>query len=218
MPVVPVEAVLWALLTLTPWREDAQDPGEVREEMLRPWAEAIAATAVSYEHAAAMVAVGRHESRWARYILEGRCLDGPPGLQCDLKPNGEPWSIGPWQLRKVACPEAWEPAASPYIHARCAARLLLGAKSRCAGIHPGGEWAGAFSGFNVGCQWPGAVERERTRKSVLSRLWATRWPDQTFASDGRSGVPCAHGSDPEQEEAGSDCSGQSCVPREALPS
>jgi len=165
-------AILWALMQLSFWEGDASQNGEQAEARLAPWAEAISAEALQENDAAAAIAVGWHESRWASYILEGRCLEGPVGMRCDPDAHGDPQSLGPWQLRRVACPLAWQEDPSPRVQAHCAISLLWYHRHRCARQHPAGDWAGAISGFNLGCDWPRAAARERTRRRVLGWLLA----------------------------------------------
>lgn len=166
------EAILAVLMGLPAWYEDAGEPRAARLELLGPVASAIAgASGGDHQRAAALIALGWHESKFGRYVLEGRCSDGPPGARCD---NGR--ARGAWQLWAVACPAAYQyPAGSLEsleLEARCADRLLQGARGRCRGRHPAGALAGAFSGYRgLDCRWPGGAGRARTAEAVLFELY-----------------------------------------------
>jgi len=163
--------VLAAMLAQPVWYEDAAETPEQRADLLRPVAMAIALATEDRTEQAAMVALGWHESRWARYVVEGRCQDGPRGARCD---NGRARS--PWQVWAVACPSAHAvPADHPVVNERaasCAVRLLRGGRNRCRGLNPAGDWAGAFSSYGRGasCQWAPAAERVATMQTVWARL------------------------------------------------
>ncbi len=92
---------------------------------------------------AALLSHAYHESRFAAYVTEGRCLDGPRGAQCDLdRRTGKPRARTPWQVW-AWCSKAWNvPDGSNdalIAGARCAlSKLRMGVK-RC------GSWQGAFA-------------------------------------------------------------------------
>jgi hypothetical protein len=169
-------------------------PAEAREAMLEPIADAIAA-AVSEPVggfdartlAAAALSIGWHESRFASYVIEGRCTDGPAGARCDLDRHGKPRARGPWQVWRVACPAAYaHPAGSREsleAEASCAVRLVAGAYYRCRSRHPHSDWAGAFSGYGgIVCTRPNSPARARTMSGFRARLealLAVRGPPMT---------------------------------------
>jgi hypothetical protein len=107
-----LELILAALLAFPAYHGD-HETGEAREARLAPYAAGIARHARTADEAAAMVAIGQHESRWAAYVTDGRCHEGPAGQRCD---NGR--ARGPWQLH------GWCKAKTPDGEAECAARLL----------------------------------------------------------------------------------------------
>jgi len=168
-----VARVLAAMVVMPTWYQDVEETPEQRADLLRPVALAIAQATDDRVEQAALVSLGWHESRWARYVLEGRCQDGPSGARCD---NGR--AVSPWQVWAVACPSAHAvPADHPVVNERaaaCAVRLLRGGRSRCRGLHPAGDWAGAFVAYGGGasCQKQSGAERARTMQTVLPRLFA----------------------------------------------
>lgn len=122
------------------------------------------------ETAAALLALGFHESRFAAYVGEGRCHEGPKGARCD---NGK--ARGYFQLWLVACPSAWrlEPGSRESLRAeaRCAARAWRGARLRCRNRHPAGPIAGAFAGYRgADCEWSRGARRAKTWDRLVGRL------------------------------------------------
>lgn len=164
--------VLAAMMGQPAWYEDASETPEQRADLLRPVAMAITLATEDPTEQAALVALGWHESRWARYVVEGRCQDGPRGARCD---NGRARS--PWQVWAVACPSAHRlPESHPVVVERaaaCAVRLLRGGRSRCRGLHPAGDWAGAFVAYGGGasCTRRSGADRAATMRSVMLRLY-----------------------------------------------
>lgn len=169
------EAILAALLRLPTWYQDVGDTLEQRADLLRPVALAIELATEDTTEQAALIALGFHESRFARYVVDGHCSDGPAGTRCD---NGR--ARHPWQVHRSACPSAWalaedDPRALERS-AACAVRLLRGARGRCRGQHQAGDWAGAFSSYGRGasCTWAPAAGRVRTMGAVLLDLQRTQ--------------------------------------------
>lgn len=164
--------VLAAMLAQPTWYQDVEETPEARADLLRPVAMAVTLATEDPTEQAALVALGWHESRWARYVIEGRCHDGPSGARCD---NGR--AVSPWQVWAVACPPAHTlPPDHPVVNERaaaCAVRLLRGGRSRCRGLHPAGDWAGAFVAYGGGasCQRRSGAERARTMQTVMPMLF-----------------------------------------------
>ncbi len=165
------ERILQSILRRPTWYEDKHLTREERAVYLRPVAEAIGKAARNNTEVAALVTQGWYESRYAKYVIEGRCKDGPPGVQCDISKDGVVRARGPWQVWKW-CLEAWKlpqgaPAALAY-EARCTARWMRGAMKRC----PKGGWVSAFAGMRGGgkCKWGPAKQRAWTMRKVLARL------------------------------------------------
>lgn len=133
-------AILNVLLALPPWHGDARETGEEREARLAPWAVAIAeASGGDVELAAALVALGTHESHWAEYVTGYRCHEGPRGACDDGRARG-PLQVHGW------C----EGGPSPEREARCAARILRAFQARCwRGAHAG-NWALPFAAYGTG--------------------------------------------------------------------
>lgn len=163
--------ILAVMLSQPTWHGDMAETPEQRADLLRPVAMAIELATEDQTEQAALISLGWHESRFARYVIEGRCQDGPPGARCD---NGRARS--PWQLWRRSCPSAWELAEDDpramERSAACAARLLRGARGRCRGMHPAGDLAGMFSGYARGgrCTWGPAAGRAQSMGAVLMRL------------------------------------------------
>jgi len=91
--------------------------------------------------AAVLLAIGRHESAWARYV----------GEWCEEVPDGAPdcdrgTSLSYWQMKRVTCPKGWA-TRDVRVFATCADRIFRGAVRRCSGRHPMGDIAGGFSGY-----------------------------------------------------------------------
>ena len=156
------EVILFVLLTLAPWHGDRDEHHDARALRLAPVANAIVqASRGDRDVAAALIAHGAGETRYARYVIEGRCQDGPRGAQCDPDRHGRARARGAWQVWRVACPEAYAHPDGSHVsiaaEARCAARLLRGGRHRC------GTWEGAFASMGGGarCSSPRAPERVR---------------------------------------------------------
>lgn len=164
--------VLAALLALPPWQGDRELSREARAAMLAPVARAVSVAARGPHEAAALVSQGWHESRFASYVLDGRCEDGPPGARCEPDREGAARARGPWQVWDY-CTEAWAAPASSQRSleggARCVARWMRGARARC----PRSGWVGAFSSMRGGarCVAPWARTRVATMRVALAAIW-----------------------------------------------
>ena len=171
-----VEAVLVVLLG---WPRFSAEPTPETdlERQIRLTQAAIAITGAAVERpgswqpvrtAAALLAVGDRESKFARYVWAGRCESGPEEARCDPSPrSGRPRARTYWQLHRAACPAAWAEEHGSFAEtraaARCASRLLVGAYYRCKTGH-----AGAFAGYAGNCGW--APLRARSRANLMARL------------------------------------------------
>ena len=137
-----VEAVLAVLLAWPPFGAEP-DPETSGERQIRLTQAAIAITDAAVTRsstwsppkvAAAMLALGHRESRFAQYVAEGQCMRGPVGAQCDPH-RGKARARTYWQQHYRACPAAWrEPRGSmaeTRAAAQCAASLLQGGIHRC---------------------------------------------------------------------------------------
>ena len=121
--------------------------------------------------AAVIVALGKHESNFAKYVQEGRCSEGRPGERCD---NGKARTFA--QLHYAACPAAWqlEPGTVAELDAaaKCASRLLAAALRRCRSRNAD-PLAGSFSGYaGASCVAPWANRRANTARVFMGRLGA----------------------------------------------
>lgn len=120
---------------------------------------------------AVILALGWHESRYARYVQAGECHRGPVGARCD---DGK--ARGPWQQHAAACRELWasEPGSEDAVKAgaRCASRLLNSAMRRCRSRNQD-PLAGAYSGYaGASCIAPWSYRRANTARGFMGRLGA----------------------------------------------
>jgi hypothetical protein len=188
-----VDAIIAILMSLQPFVSDGESPTERRARM-----EVISAAIVDAADraacfgvwqtpdcvprfrdrrgmAAALIVIGYAESRFARYVHENRCLDGPPGARCGADDRGIPRGRSPWQLWRSACPELWDRMVDSSLEATqagawCSARLLAGAYRRCQRKNAN-PWAGAFSGYRgASCSWPNAANRARLQRQFVAQL------------------------------------------------
>ena len=172
----PFQLAIWMLLLGLPRHvTDLDEPYESRAGRLAVTAVAIAdVTDGDIARAARVVALGDVESHFARYVMNGRCQDGPKGSRCDPNHRGEAQSIGPWQQRRRACPAAW---AAPMgsveqlrAQAKCADRLLRGAMRYCGKRAPSPE-AASFAGYRSwDCAWRGGPKRAEVSLRYRARL------------------------------------------------
>ena len=125
--------------------------------------------------AAAVLAMGWHETRWASRAQDGRCLELPKGQQCDRDPKtGEPRAFGPWQQWRVSCAAAWNfDATSPdalRAGAWCATRRLAIDSQFCS-TDGAPDFAGAFGRSAAkGCSWVGSTKRVATMLRLSTAL------------------------------------------------
>lgn len=168
---VPVEAIVAAMLTLPQYTGDryADPTPEDRARLYRPVAVAISAVAKNRTEAAALVAVAYSESALARYVADGVCHQGPPGVRCD---GG--LSRGVWQIRSW-CRALWAgPENSPTRHidgARCAVQRLRQGARKCSGK----GYAGLMAYYGTGrCEWKPAKARADLMSLVEGRLRGRR--------------------------------------------
>ena len=164
------EIILRVMLKQPPSALDKKDTPEQREELYRPVARAIAlASQGSLTMAAALVSQSWHETKWARYVLEGRCKDGPPGARCDWnKFRRGPMARGPWQIHNW-CKDAWNAvdgsSESYEAGAACEVRLIKYHYKQCK------TWEGAFAGsWRSTCSSPTARKRADLMAEVLPDL------------------------------------------------
>lgn len=146
------ETILSVMLMGPIMSMDTKDTLEERRQLLEPVARAIATvaneTSDPLQSAAILVAVGQNETMFARYVLEGRCTDGPPGMKCDYsKKLKKSLSRGPFQVRNW-CKGAWAAEDGSYESfvegARCALHYVKRGFSRCIKTkYP--AWEGAYS-------------------------------------------------------------------------
>lgn len=169
---VTAEIVLVALRAL-PAYPDQGDAAE-RDALLRPVAEVIVeATGGDLARASSLVAIGNAESAFARYVLEGRCKDGPKGARCDWNyRTRRNESRGPWQI-KDWCRQSWDhPEGSRDAllgEAKCADQLVRRAWAKCRTLD------GIYAGYATGtrsCEWKHANRRRKV--AAFAQIVMTR--------------------------------------------
>jgi len=142
---------------------DAHESEAQKLARLLPVASAIDAATSDIHERAILVALGQHESHFARYVLDGRCSDGPRGKrECD---SGR--AVGPWQIWRLAQRDVPDDLAA---QASIAVRLLRGYRRTC------GSLEGALSMYARGglCTWSGAAGRVRTVRAVEAKMWGAK--------------------------------------------
>jgi len=171
-----IEAILSVLLAFAPHVTDRDEPAEVRRARMRVVALVVAETAKGDPvRAARLIAQGHHESRFARYVGEGRCEDGPKGARCDPDKHGVPRARSYWQTWRVSCAGAWDAPAGSLAELRAAAsctdRLMRAGARRCS-LNGFSVDHGAFAGARGGaaCTGPWAERRSRTYRAALAKL------------------------------------------------
>ena len=173
---VTAAAVFAVMLGLHGWQLDRGDSEESREALYRPVATAIAEVALDGRTAAWLITQALHETRFARYVLENRCEDGPVGARCDEGRARGPWQVHGW------CVGAWDSQASQAEQLEAGARCAL--RGYWQGLHwCDGDVAGAFAAQHSAlrfqdperwCRQPWALMRVRTMRDVEVRLWAAQ--------------------------------------------
>lgn len=177
-------AVLAAALSLSQYVGDKVDTAEQRSTLYRPVAEAIAEASRTNVEASMLLALAYHESGLARFVIEGRCADGPPGQRCD---GGK--ARGVFQLHAAACPDAWKLDAgsveSIHAEARCAIRLLRWNADRGKDHTPTRVHA-AFAGYAAReWTWDGAAKRVETARKLEKALLRVPQKKPTEVADSR---------------------------------
>lgn len=157
-------AILAVLLEQPTYDGDKNDLPDARIALYAPYADAIADVAKDDREAAVLESIALHESHLARYVLENRCSEGPPGERCD---NGR--ARGAWQLHRAACKEAWTlpwgSEKSLRVEAHCVLSLYYYGQHRC---HSARGAYGIYAGAS--CSWSGAASRYRLAGRLQAQL------------------------------------------------
>src|SRR5690606_3297665 len=144
--------IMTVMLAMPPGIGDEHATEEERRTFLEPVAAAIHQVATEspapIRTASILLALGRNETRFARYVIEGRCQDGPPGMRCDWSRRlNRPVARGPFQVHPW-CKAAWAPPEtsleSLVAGARCAVSYVNRALRRCLKSKYE-AWPGAFA-------------------------------------------------------------------------
>lgn len=148
------EAILAVMTSMPSWKGDVGETPEQRLALYDPTARAILIAANETDHpvraASVLLALYENESMGARYVLEGRCLDGPKDMRCDYSAlKRRPLARGPFQVREW-CKEAWSypdgSFASILGGARCALHYVGRGIKRCSRSAKA-VWAAAFATY-----------------------------------------------------------------------
>lgn len=178
-----VEIVLAVMLSGPVWSGDVRETPAARRELYLMPARAIVAAAIEtndpFKAAAVLIALGRNETAWARYVLEGRCMDGPRNMRCDYSAKeGKPLAIGPFQVHGW-CRDAWTADPGSYdstlASARCALQYVHRGVRRCQKT-PHDPWAGSFATYR-GQKCSDAIKtgtQYRAQKYLRSMIEAER--------------------------------------------
>jgi hypothetical protein len=161
-----LEIILAFWITLPQWHLDHADRAG-RIELYTPVAASICRVARNDTERAWLATQAYAETKLARYVLEERCQDGPPGERCDA---GR--AIGPWQAHKANptaryqyCTEAWTaPTRAERYDAGARCALLVARTCRT----PEG-WFAAQSGRGR-CKASWARKRVRMMWRMLAQI------------------------------------------------
>lgn len=174
-----IDTILSIILTFPPFEGDKNLTIDERRLFLKPVATAIAIAASdkpnNLDIIAAEITIGWFETRFAKYVIEGRCLEGR--FKCDLDPKtGKPRAYGFGQVWSW-CRAAHEapPGSVESINATalCVAQRWSGSLVRCSGTAD--PIAGAFSGYrNYQCSWPEGAIRAKFFRQIRKKLGITK--------------------------------------------
>lgn len=175
-PAVSAIVVLKVFLMQAPFDWDRGLSVEERTELDRPYAEAVAKAAHTYWEAALLMSQAISETHMARYVIEGRCMQGPAGYRCDPR-HGVPRARGVWQLHETACKRAWALPESSYesimFEAECAMQSMR-YFSHIGREHAQTPAHAAFCGMGPKpWDWPGAEKRVALAKTIYKQLTST---------------------------------------------
>lgn len=158
--------LLRILLSLAVWHQDADLSREARSALYAPVVETICRVGRTPQEQAWLATQAYSETTLAKYVIEGRCADGPPGIRCD-----EGRATTEWQAHGH-CTAAW---TAPTLEerreagAQCAIRTARHGLTVCGLL-------GSF-GFQTGrplCsgRWieRNAVPRVQLYKWILSKM------------------------------------------------
>ena len=173
MTCIPI--ILALMLSWPQYHLDRGDSPAARRALYRPVAEAICAVAQTRMERVWLAVQFDAETHGARYVLEGRCADGPKGERCDWcfsrcysgKPG--PTSTGPWQAKRRWCPLA---VLAPTLRgrykagARCALRTARRGFKKCGAIE--GAFAHQLGAGRCHARW--AAARARRVEQILARV------------------------------------------------
>jgi hypothetical protein len=165
-----IQAILSIMLSFQPAESDKDDNYQARWSLYLPVAQAICSVAQTRLEVAWLLAQSRHETHWARCVLEERCKDCKLGQRCDWSfRDGGPTSTGPWQVKRRWCRLA---VIAPTrldryrAGAKCALGLARLGRARCDSV----EGMFAYQKGAGRCRAPWAERRAKTVEQLLERV------------------------------------------------
>lgn len=165
-----VVAIVNVMMAQPAWSGDAWMGESARRQLYEPVAQAIADASTDSADIAVLITLGWHEgAQFARYVIEGRCNDGPPGARCDDGMARTPWQVWHW------CKAAWDAPdgsrASLAAGAKCALQMLSWGRSACEAKGVQAGWLSAFAGYRSrACDVLDAPKRLITMRKVSREL------------------------------------------------
>jgi hypothetical protein len=153
-----IEIILAFWLSLPVWYGDRHETTEQRLALWTPVAETICRIATAdADRARAATQAYFEGARLARYVIEGRCHDGPPGCRCD---EGMAWGV--WQVHRW-CGRAWNKSLPTRERRDAALRCALQAGH--SGLRSCRGDQGWFSGqWSLHCTYRWAVRAAMARR------------------------------------------------------
>lgn len=155
-----IESILAAILSLAPYSFE-EETAESRVALVTPVAWAIADATCDSTERAFLVAQAWHETKFARYVLEDRCHDGPVGARCDAGRATGPWQVHRW------CKAAWSGDKHSRLvgGAKCALGLWRMGNARCKSHH-----GGFAAQYRIGGSCKDSQQKWARRVSTMLRV------------------------------------------------
>lgn len=138
------------------YTDKSQTPENI-ETTRRKLSSAVDAATSRKRERAILLGLGWHESRFAAYVVEYRCQDGPKDSQCD---KGK--ATGPWQGH-------YAPTNNTEADARIALDRFKSALRYCDGSNPRNRLERAIANYATGsrkCEWVVKVNGKLTYPAV----------------------------------------------------
>jgi hypothetical protein len=165
VPVTCIDIILAFWLALPGWYGDRHLTDAQRLDLWMPVAKTICRVAkTDTDRARAATQAYFEGSRLARYVIQGRCHQGPPGVRCD---DGLAWGV--WQVHRW-CKRAWNKSLP--VHERRDAALRCVLQAGRTGLRSCRGEQGWFSAqWSLHCTYRWAVRAAMARR-LLKKLMA----------------------------------------------